>query len=77
MDELNRPPQAYRDSKLIAKGFYPSVTEQDFPIYVRKRKWQVEPTREVVNNTWDTTAKLLIRYQLTFQLCKTFIQKSL
>jgi len=64
LDELNRPPQAYRNSKLISKGFYPSVTVQDFPIreravylHVRKRKWQVEPTGEVVSNTWDTTAK--------------------
>ena len=64
LDELNRPPQAYRNSKLISKGFYPSVTVQDFPIreravylHVRKRKWQVETTGEVVNNIWDTTAK--------------------
>jgi len=64
IDELNQPPLAYRHLKLISKGFYPSVTVQDFPIreravylHVRRRKWQVETTGEIVSNTWDTTAK--------------------
>ena len=64
LDELNQPPQAYSQLKLISKGFYPSVTVQDFPIreravylHVRRRKWQVETTGEIISNTWDTTAK--------------------
>lgn len=64
LDEFNLPPQAYGNLKLISKGFYPSVTVQDFPIreravyfHVRRRKWQVESTGEIVSNTWDTTAK--------------------
>lgn len=64
VDELNRPPIAYKDFKLISKGFHPSVVIQDFPIrkrcvylHVRRRKWQVESTGEIVSNQWDTTAQ--------------------
>lgn len=64
VDELNQPPFEYKDFKLISKGFYPSVMIQDFPIrkrsvylHVRRRKWQVESTGEIVSNQWDTTAQ--------------------
>lgn len=64
LDELNLAPEGYRNIKLISKGFYPSITVQDFPIreravylHVRRRKWQVESTGEIISNTWDTTAK--------------------
>lgn len=63
LDELNEPPSAYKDSKLISKGFYPAVSIQDFPVreravflQVRRRKWQVESSGEIVSNTWDTVA---------------------
>lgn len=63
VDELNQPPIEYKDFKLISKGFHPSVMIQDFPIrkrsvylHVRRRKWQVESTGEIVSNQWDTTA---------------------
>ena len=64
LDELNRPPTAYKDFKHISKGFHPSVVIQDFPIrkrvvflHVRRRKWQVESTGHIVSNTWDTVAQ--------------------
>lgn len=64
VDELNLPPIAYKDFKLVSKGFTPTVIIQDFPIreravflHVRRRKWQVESTGEIVSNTWDTTAQ--------------------
>jgi hypothetical protein len=64
LDELNFPSSEFKDLKLISKGFYPAVIVQDFPLreravflHVRRRKWQVESTGEIVSNKWDTTAK--------------------
>lgn len=64
VDELNQPSIEYKDFKLLSKGFHPSVMIQDFPIrkrsvylHVRRRKWQVESTGEIVSNQWDTTAQ--------------------
>lgn len=64
LDELNLPPSEYKEFKLISKGFHPAVIVQDFPLreramflHVRRRKWQVETTGEIVSNKWDTTAK--------------------
>lgn len=64
VDELNLPPSRYKDFKLVSKGFTPTVIIQDFPIreravflHVRRRKWQVESTGEIVSNQWDTTAQ--------------------
>ncbi|MGE5449705.1 MAG: hypothetical protein ACM3PR_15205 [Bacteroidales bacterium] len=64
VDELNLPPSRYKDFKLVSKGFTPTVIIQDFPIreravflHVRRRKWQVESTGEIVSQTWDTTAQ--------------------
>lgn len=64
LDELNLPSPEYKDIKLISKGFHPAVIVQDFPLrgramflHVRRRKWQVESTGEIVSNKWDTTAK--------------------
>jgi hypothetical protein len=64
LDELNLPSPAFKNLKLISKGFHPAVIVQDFPLreramflHVRRRKWQVESTGEIVSNKWDTTAK--------------------
>jgi hypothetical protein len=64
LDELNFPSSEFKDLKLISKGFHPAVIVQDFPLrertmflHVRRRKWQVESTGEIVSNKWDTTAK--------------------
>jgi len=46
LDELNIIPVEYKDDKLESKGFYDSVTIQDFPIrgrnvflHIRRRRW--------------------------------------
>lgn len=64
LDELNQPSSAYKDLNLLSKGFYPAVVIQDFPVreravflHVRRRKWQVESTSEIVSNTWETVTK--------------------
>ena len=64
LDELNLPSPEYKDLKLISKGFHSAVVVQDFPLreramflHVRRRKWQVESTGDIVSNKWETTAK--------------------
>jgi len=64
LDELNFPSSEFKDLKLNSKGSHPAVIVQDFPLreramflHVRRRKWQVESTGEIVSNKWDTTAK--------------------
>lgn len=64
VDELNLPPTQYKAFKLISKGFTPAVVIQDFPIreravflHVRRRKWQVESSGDIVSQTWDTAAQ--------------------
>ena len=64
LDELNTPPLAYKSEKLVSKGFYTTTTIQDFPIreralylHVRRRKWQINNTGQVISNKWDTTAE--------------------
>ena len=64
LDELNLPSPEFKDTKLISKGFYPSVVVQDFPLreramflHVRRRKWQVESTGDIVSNKWGYSSK--------------------
>ncbi|GET28690.1 hypothetical protein [Prolixibacter sp. SD074] len=55
---------AYLNENLTSKGFHAEVVIQDFPIrkkatflHVRRRKWLVEATGELVSKSWDLTAK--------------------
>ena len=64
LDEDNKVPEGYEEEKLISKGFHSSITIQDFPIrdkplylHVRRRRWQVESSGEVISRDWDTVAK--------------------
>lgn len=64
LDELNQPPILLKEKKLISKGFHPAISIQDFPIrrcavflHVRRRKWQIVETGNIVSNSWDTTAQ--------------------
>ena len=64
LDELNIIPNDYKDEKSTSKGFYPTSTIQDFPIrdkplflHVRRRRWQIDSTGEVVSRNWNTVAK--------------------
>lgn len=63
IDEKNIAPQEYKEDKLTSKGFYPEAIIQDFPLrnkalylHVRRRKWEVESTRQVVSKTWNLSA---------------------
>lgn len=64
LDEENRAPDEYAQEKLISKGFYEPILVQDFPIreravylHIKRRRWQVVSTREIVCRNWETVAK--------------------
>lgn len=64
LDEIDNKPEAYLNEKLTSKGFHAEVVIQDFPIrkkavflHVRRRKWLVEATGELVSKSWDLTAE--------------------
>lgn len=64
LDERDIKPAAFSDRKLTSKGFHSESIIQDFPIrnkavflHVRRRRWLVEPTNEVVSRDWDSVAE--------------------
>jgi len=64
LDEIDNKPVAYLQEKLTSKGFHAESIIQDFPIrnkavflHVRRRRWLVEPTNEVVSRDWDSVAE--------------------
>ncbi len=64
LDELNKTPTGYEKTKLSSKGFRPPKVIQDFPIreravylHIRRRKWLLESTGEIISTKWDTTAE--------------------
>jgi len=64
LDERDLKPRAYSGQKLTSKGFHPESIIQDFPIrnkavflHVRRRRWLVESTKEVVSRDWDSVAE--------------------
>lgn len=64
LDEKDVKPVAYSGQKLTSKGFHPESILQDFPIrdkavflHVRRRRWLVEPTKEVVSRDWNSVAE--------------------
>ena len=64
LDELDIKPTGYSDQKLTSKGFHAEAIIQDFPIrnkavflHVRRRRWVVELTGEVVSRDWESVAE--------------------
>ena len=64
LDERDIKPEAFSGQKLTSKGFHAESIIQDFPIrnkavflHVRRRRWLVEPTNEVVSRDWDSVAE--------------------
>lgn len=64
LDERDVKPEVYSDQKLTSKGFHPEAIIQDFPIrnkavflHVRRRRWLVESTKEVVSRDWESVAE--------------------
>jgi Mg2+ and Co2+ transporter CorA len=63
LEEKNIPPAQYKEEKLVSKGFYESVTIQDFPLRgkacflkVKRRRWE-KSNGETVSKDWDLVAK--------------------
>lgn len=64
LDEKNIPPAQYKGIKLESKGFYEPISVQDFPLrgkacflQIRRRRWTVESTGEIVVRDWELVAK--------------------
>jgi hypothetical protein len=64
LDERDIKPVAFSGQKLTSKGFHSESVIQDFPIrnkavflHVRRRRWLVEPTNEVVSRDWNSVAE--------------------
>lgn len=64
LDELHQFPEEFSTEKLTSKGFQSAVVIQDYPIrermvylHVRKRKWLVCSTGQIVSRDWDLIAK--------------------
>lgn len=64
LDELDIKPAFYSDQKLTSKGFHAESIIQDFPIrnkavflHVRRRRWVIESTGEVVSRDWESVAE--------------------
>ncbi len=54
-------PPTYQPNELSSKGFYDTVTIQDFPIreravlrHVCRRRWIVNSTGEIISRDWNT-----------------------
>ncbi|WP_421497911.1 ISAon1 family transposase N-terminal region protein [Flavobacterium columnare] len=64
LEELNEIPIEYSKDKLQSKGFFESITVQDFPIrghvvylHIKRRRWLNLSTDKVVFRDWNIVAK--------------------
>lgn len=64
LEEKNITPEEYSGEKLLSKGFYDVITVQDFPVRgkacylkVKRRRWTVEGTGQIVSRDWSLVAK--------------------
>jgi hypothetical protein len=64
LDELNMPPNKFKEKKLSSKGFHSESIVQDFPIrdkatylHIRRRRWIIDSSGEIVSRDWNSVAK--------------------
>lgn len=64
LEENDTHPIEYVDDKLVSKGFFESITVQDFPLRgksvflnIRRRRWTNETTGDIVWRDWEVVAK--------------------
>lgn len=64
LDEQNIVPDEYKGEDLLSKGFHQESVVQDFPLrdkalflHIRRRRWQIKRTGEVVSRNWNLVAK--------------------
>jgi hypothetical protein len=63
LEEINRSPQDSNAGKLLSKGFFPSITVQDFPIrghnvflHIKRRRWLDQQSGKVIFRDWTLVA---------------------
>lgn len=64
LEELNKVPVEFSKDKLQSKGFFESITVQDFPIreykvylHIKRRRWINLSSNKVVFRDWNLVAK--------------------
>lgn len=64
LDEINVPPEPFKQEKYTSKGFHSESVVQDFPLrdratylHIRKRKWFIESSGKIISRDWNTVAK--------------------
>jgi len=64
LEEVNSPPEELKEEKLLSKGFFPTITIQDFPIrghkvymHIKRRRWLRTTTGKVVYRDWSIVAE--------------------
>ena len=64
LEELNKFPVEFSKDKLQSKGFFESITVQDFPIreykvylHIKRRRWLNLNTNKVVFRDWNLVAQ--------------------
>lgn len=63
LEEINTPPEHFSSERIQSKGFFPTVTIQDFPIrghkvymHIKRRRWLRVSTGEVIYRDWTVVA---------------------
>jgi hypothetical protein len=63
LEEVNAPPEDLMSERLLSKGFFPTITVQDFPIrghkvfmHIKRRRWLNQRTGKVVYRDWTVVA---------------------
>lgn len=64
LEEKNITPEKYSGQKLLSKGFFDTITIQDFPLRgkpcylrVKRRRWTIEETGTIVSRDWNIVAQ--------------------
>jgi hypothetical protein len=64
LEEINSIPAVFEKDKLESKGFFPTITVQDFPIrghqvyfHIKRRRWLNHTTGQVAYRDWSLVAK--------------------
>ncbi|MVM36413.1 transposase [Spirosoma sp. HMF3257] len=64
IEEKNADPQDSERKNLLSKGFFPTITVQDFPIrghqvflHIKRRRWLNTKTGKVVYRDWTQVAE--------------------
>ena len=64
LEEKNYPEDHPKKADLLSKGYFPTITLQDFPIrghkvflHIKRRRWTDKTNNEIVQRDWNLVAK--------------------